>query len=212
MKDEALRMALEALESCDQVYGSEGSYQYFSQSMVDKAITAIQQALAAPVQEPHKSLSEHLAQATNGRVYVDPVTGDVGIGTPAAQQEPMEVDQATMELAESVGLIGPASRTHDLHAAIQRFHDLICVNATIKAAKMAADAIRESTPPAAQPAPVPLTDGVTVPMAVLEAAEASLGSFCSDHGWSDEDMQNMDNLSAYIARHKANLGITKGQP
>jgi hypothetical protein len=50
---------------------------------------------------------------------------------------------------------------------------------------------------------VPLTDGVTVPLAVLEAAEASLGSFCSDHGWSDEDMQHMDNLSAYIARHKA---------
>jgi hypothetical protein len=67
------------------------------------------------------------------------------------------------------------------------------------------------TPPA-QPAPVALTEGVTVPMAVLEAAEASLGSFCSDLGWSDEDMQNMDNLSAYIARHKANLGITKGQP
>ena len=66
---------------------------------------------------------------------------------PAPVQEPVEVDQATMELAESVGLIGPASRTHDLHAAIQRFHDLICVNATIKAAKMAADAIRESTPP-----------------------------------------------------------------
>jgi hypothetical protein len=63
-----------------------------------------------------------------------------------------------------------------------------------------------------QPAPVPLTDGVTVPLAVLEAAEAALGSFCSDLGWSDEDMQNMDNLSAYIARHKANLGITKGQP
>jgi hypothetical protein len=68
-------------------------------------------------------------------------------------QEPVEVDQDTMELAESVGLIGPASRTHGLYAAIQRFHDLICVNATIKAAKMAADAIRESTPPA-QPAPV----------------------------------------------------------
>jgi hypothetical protein len=65
-----------------------------------------------------------------------------------------------------------------------------------------------------QPAPVALTEGVTVPMAVLEAAEASLGSFCSDHGWSNEDMQNMDNLSAYIdiARHKANLGITKGEP
>jgi hypothetical protein len=52
-----------------------------------------------------------------------------------------------MELAESVGLIGPTSRTHDLHQAIQRFHDLICVNATVKAAQMAADVIRESTPP-----------------------------------------------------------------
>jgi len=40
---------------------------------------------AAPVQEPHKGLSEHMAQATNGRVRIDPVTGDVGIGTPAAQ-------------------------------------------------------------------------------------------------------------------------------
>jgi hypothetical protein len=68
---------------------------------------------------------------------------------PAPVREPVEVDQATMELAESVGLIGPASRTHDLHAAIQRFHDLICVNATIKAAKMAADAIRGSAPLAA---------------------------------------------------------------
>jgi hypothetical protein len=45
-KDEALDLALEALESCDQVYGSEGSYQYFSQAKVDKAIIAIKQALA----------------------------------------------------------------------------------------------------------------------------------------------------------------------
>jgi hypothetical protein len=64
------------------------------------------------------------------------------------------------------------------------------------------------TTPAA--APVPLTDGVTIPLEVLEAAEESLGSFCSDHGWSDKDMQNMDNLSAHIARHKAAHGITKG--
>ena len=49
-------------------------------------------------------------------------------------------------LAESVGLIGPASRAHDLHAAIQRFHDLICANATIKAAQMAAEAISEAAP------------------------------------------------------------------
>lgn len=66
----------------------------------------------------------------------------------APAQCPTSVDAKTMELAESVGLIGPASRTHDLHAAIQRFHDLVCVNATIKAAQMASDAIREAAPAA----------------------------------------------------------------
>ena len=35
---------------------------------------------------PYKGLSDHLAQATNGRVYVDPVTGNVGIGTPEVQR------------------------------------------------------------------------------------------------------------------------------
>jgi len=51
----------------------------------DEAITALREALAQP---PHKGLSEHIAQATNGQVHIDPVTGDVGIGTPAAQPEP----------------------------------------------------------------------------------------------------------------------------
>ena len=61
---------------------------------------------------------------------------------PHADSQPAPVpDMTVMQLAESVGLIGPASRTHDLHAAIQRFHDLICANATIKAAQMAAEAI-----------------------------------------------------------------------
>ena len=35
-----------------------------------------------PVQEPYKGLSEHMMQATNGRVRIDPVTGNTGIGTP----------------------------------------------------------------------------------------------------------------------------------
>ena len=60
------------------------------------------------------------------------------------------------------------------------------------------------------PQPKPLTDDVLVPLQVLEAAENSLGSFCSDLGWSDKDMQNMDNLSAYIAQHKATRGIAGG--
>ena len=67
------------------------------------------------------------------------------------------------------------------------------------------------TTPPPPAAPVPLTDGVNVPRAVLEAAEESLGSFCSDRGWSDKDVRNMDKLSALIARHK-NHALTKGQP
>jgi hypothetical protein len=57
--------------------------------------------------EPHKGLSEHLAQATNGRVRIDPVTGDVGIGTPPAQPAPV---QATMKLESSGPGYGPAPK------------------------------------------------------------------------------------------------------
>ena len=78
-------------------------------------------------------------------------------GSPQQEaQEPATVDQKTMEIAESVGLIGPASRVGDLHAAIQRFHDLICVNATIKAAVMAADVIRGVATPARDYPPLPM--------------------------------------------------------
>lgn len=40
---------------------------------------------------------------------------------------------------------------------------------------------------------------VMVPVDVLKAASESLGSFVSDHGWGDADMQAMDNLDAYLA-------------
>jgi len=53
-KDEALRLALEALESTGENNGYHGVTQYFDETMVDQAITAIKQAMAqtAPVQEP----------------------------------------------------------------------------------------------------------------------------------------------------------------
>lgn len=53
-------------------------------------------------------------------------------------------------------------------------------------------------------------DMVPVPMRVLECAATALGNFVSDHGWSDEDMQAMDNLDAFIAQHHARMshGIT----
>jgi hypothetical protein len=67
-KDEALDLVLDALESCDQVYGSEGSYQYFSQAKVDKAITAIKQARSAPVQEPVATDWERIARVQDAKL------------------------------------------------------------------------------------------------------------------------------------------------
>lgn len=34
---------------------------------------------------------------------------------------------------------------------------------------------------------------------LLKRAESSLGSFCSDHGWGDADMQTMDDISGLLA-------------
>ena len=49
---EALKLALEALESCGWNNGYAGENQYFHDELVDKAITAIKEALAQPEQEP----------------------------------------------------------------------------------------------------------------------------------------------------------------
>jgi hypothetical protein len=53
-KEEALAMdlALEALESCETGHITDGGKQWHDEKLVDNAITAIKQALAAPVQEP----------------------------------------------------------------------------------------------------------------------------------------------------------------
>lgn len=60
------------------------------------------------------------------------------------------------------------------------------------------------------PAPSVPADVVRVPVQVLKDASEALGNFVSDHGWGDADMQAMDNLDAYIARHAAKA--QKGQP
>jgi hypothetical protein len=55
--------------------------------------------------EPHKGLSNHLAQATNGRVRIDPVTGNVGIGTPPAQPAPVPLtDEKIFAIGKELGL------------------------------------------------------------------------------------------------------------
>lgn len=62
----------------------------------------------------------------------------------------------------------------------------------------------EAVPLYDHPAPSVPADVVRVPLQVLKDASEALGNFVSDHGWGDADMQAMDNLDAYIARHEAN--------
>jgi hypothetical protein len=38
-----------------------------------------------------------------------------------------------------------------------------------------------------------------VELSTLQRAADSLGSFCSDHGWSDSDMETLDAVLALIA-------------
>ena len=61
----------------------------------------------------------------------------------------------------------------------------------------------ETVPLSTHPAPTVPAGYVSVPLQVLKDASEALGNFVSDHGWGDTDMQAMDNLDAYIARHEA---------
>ena len=45
-KDETLKLGLEALESCDAAHITDGGRQWYDEKLVDKAITAIKEALA----------------------------------------------------------------------------------------------------------------------------------------------------------------------
>jgi len=126
MKDEALKLALRSLKELvpdDSDYAPALQGQRKRQ---EKAIAAIKQALEQPVQQSQSDV-EPVAwrvkwPAIGGGhkwIMVDkPLMEREGFvnealyTTPPAApvQEPVDVGQATMELAESVGLIGPTSR------------------------------------------------------------------------------------------------------
>ena len=107
-----------------------------------------------------------------------------------------ELDKALAECRDAYPVPEVGSALESLWA--QAMGDPKSVSAYVKARAL-------SAAPAAQP------DKVLVDLDVLEAAADALGSFCSDHGWSDGDMQNLDNLLAFIAQHKAKH-VIKDQP
>lgn len=99
---------------------------------------APQQAEAVPAVTDGMALAFHhaLTDGAIGQSELEDIK--TGLRAALANQQTEAAYQrgymGAMELAESVGLIGPASRTDDFHAAIQRFHDLISMNVSIKAA------------------------------------------------------------------------------
>ena len=104
---EALELALEALEinlvflrNVKPFKGQEGLATDCI-AMTEETITAIKEALAQP--ETYKGISKHLSQSTDGRVCIDPVTGNFGIGSvaqPENQGKIQTVDSSTERKAD----------------------------------------------------------------------------------------------------------------
>ena len=106
MSKETMKLALEALEAIAAyrpMTFAECSDAEAIMGIAENAIPALREALAEPdfwegyvpepvkPAQPYKGIADHINQATNSRVRIDPVTGDVGIGTPSSQpdQEPV---------------------------------------------------------------------------------------------------------------------------
>jgi hypothetical protein len=187
---ERAKLALaDATQSAMTSHNSEGDQVICIKPHLWKQLREAIQALAAPtVQEPVQEPMQHYITPLMEQQMFDDWCPYKGNPDPRTVWS-AAIDSANgLLLAASIRQRPRAPKVVDCHATG------VCVQSGLRAEKPAAL----------------LTDGVLVSLTILEAAEASLGSFCSDHGWSDKDMQSMDNLSAYIARHKAAHSITKG--
>ena len=77
---ELMQQALDALEEIH-----PDNMTTIAEKSWSKAIEALRAVLAQP--EPYAAQAAMVAQQTQGRMHVDPVTGDVGIGTVKPQRE-----------------------------------------------------------------------------------------------------------------------------
>jgi hypothetical protein len=94
MSKEAMKLALEALESCGAGHISDGGNQWHDEKLVDKAITALRKALAAPVQgwkmvpvEPTREIEDAIAKART--LKASEIWGDAIAAAPQPAQEPV---------------------------------------------------------------------------------------------------------------------------
>ena len=68
IKDEALKLALEALESGVKTTANRISWMEYDSELIEKAITAIKEALAQPEQEPVATDWERIARVQNAKL------------------------------------------------------------------------------------------------------------------------------------------------
>ena len=62
----AMKQALEALESCDAAHITDGGHQWHDEKLVDKAITAIKKALAEHAMRETQRLGQEIDQEQDG--------------------------------------------------------------------------------------------------------------------------------------------------
>ena len=175
-KDEALKLALEALEMADELEEGYGVDFKKYELKVDKdirvkyeaAITAIKQALAAPVQEPLFWYKPHPNGMYNGPIHNAQI-GDVLRGSeewvplydkpPAAQPAPVQPVALGQE-REAFEAWHDSFFVNKGHAAHHRFHDRdgYCIDEIQNQWKGWKERAKRTTLPAAQRQWVGLTD------------------------------------------------------
>jgi hypothetical protein len=132
-KDEALDLALEALESCGAGHITDGGNQWHDEKLVDKAITAIKKALAAPPAAPK---------------VVDCHATGVCVQSGLRAEMPAPAQPVAQAIIHAITEYGDARADQDANNAPTTSHERLadCIR-LIRAAQ-------GTTPPAAQPAPV----------------------------------------------------------
>ena len=171
------------------------------QALIDEAIAAIQQAEAQPPDtgEPVYQICKKDSQCISS-AWIDvekQAYEDAGMYPEYGRRTLYTHPAPSVPVAWMASYVDPIGNDH---VYVTSHHDLAVEN----------DMHGEPKPLYTRPAPSVPDDVVRVPVQVLKDASEALGNFVSDHGWGDADMQAMDNLDAYIARHDAKA--QKGQP
>ncbi len=108
---DAARQALEALKSVQDHKPNDET---------NAAITALRAAL----EQPYAEQARRVEQETHGRMRIDPVTGDVSIGTPTEpEQEPVAFD-ALVAISLLTHLGGEVADYEDVVEAVRRLHSV----------------------------------------------------------------------------------------